>query len=257
MYPARWFPVAGYTTDRFAADMRITVPAGYTVVGSGIDSHQTAGDKNTFEFKFDRPSFPGSIAVVKGDPVKVAVRRRDHHRCISAGRKPSMAQAYGEEIGKQMSYFTGTFGLPPYANLTVVETEAGAPNGYAAPGMIFLSPRGIGKQLNSRLLANQVSRQWWEEQVSPATRNHIWLTNGLAAYSELLWTEHAAGAGAMERSVARHDGGSADGGQRAHHPVVAPGGLFARVLGAHREQGRGRAAHAALRHRRRQVLSER
>ena len=41
-----------------------------------------------------------------------------------------------------MSYFTGMFGLPPYANLTVVETEAGAPNGYAAPGLIFLAPRG-------------------------------------------------------------------------------------------------------------------
>ena len=52
-----------------------------------------------------------------------------------------MAQAYGDEIGKMMSYFTGTFGLPPYANLTVVETEAGAPNGYAAPGLIFLAPR--------------------------------------------------------------------------------------------------------------------
>ena len=26
MYPARWFPVNGYTTDRFAAEMRITVP---------------------------------------------------------------------------------------------------------------------------------------------------------------------------------------------------------------------------------------
>ena len=28
MYPARWFPVSGYSTDRFAADMRITVPHG-------------------------------------------------------------------------------------------------------------------------------------------------------------------------------------------------------------------------------------
>ncbi len=38
MYPARWFPVSGYTTDRFAADMRITVPMGYTVLGSGLDT---------------------------------------------------------------------------------------------------------------------------------------------------------------------------------------------------------------------------
>ena len=43
MYPARWFPVSGYTTDRFAAEMHITVPTGYTVLGSGIDTSQTAG----------------------------------------------------------------------------------------------------------------------------------------------------------------------------------------------------------------------
>jgi tetratricopeptide (TPR) repeat protein len=100
-----------------------------------------------------------------------------------------------------MSYFTGMFGIPPYANMAVVETEAGAPNGYAAPGMIFLSPGGIGSQPNQKLLANQVSRQWWEETVSPTTRNHLWLTNGLAAYSELLWAEHLNGAGAMESQL--------------------------------------------------------
>jgi hypothetical protein len=38
MYPARWFPVSGYTTDRFAAEMHITVPAGYTALGTGMDS---------------------------------------------------------------------------------------------------------------------------------------------------------------------------------------------------------------------------
>jgi hypothetical protein len=133
MYPARWFPVSGYTTDRFAADVRVTVPAGYTVLGSGMDSRQAAGDKNVFEFKFEHPSFPGSIAVVKGDPVKVpseGVTTSLYFR----GPEADMAQAYGDLTGKAMSYFTGMFGLPPYANLTVVETEEGAPNGYAAPG---------------------------------------------------------------------------------------------------------------------------
>src|SRR5579872_5223417 len=65
MYPARWFPVSGYTTNRFGADMKVTVPMGYAVLGSGMDSHQTAGDKNQYEFKMERHSFPGSIAVVK------------------------------------------------------------------------------------------------------------------------------------------------------------------------------------------------
>jgi len=202
MYPARWFPVSGYTTDRFAANIRVTVPAGYTVLGSGLDSHAPAGDKTAYEFRFERTSFPGSIAVVKGDPVKVqseGVTTSLYFRGPEAG----MAQAYGDDMGKVMSYFTGLYGIPPYANLTVVETEDGAPNGYASPGMIFLSPKGIGREPSDKLLANEISRQWFEEMVSPASRNHIWLTNGLAAYSELLWTEHTAGKGAMETQL--HD----------------------------------------------------
>ena len=200
MYPGRWFPVAGYTTDRFASDLRITVPAGYAAVGSGIDSHTENGDKSTFSFQFARPSFPGSIAIVKGEPAKVqqdGVTTSIYFRDAEA----NMTQAYGEEVGKQMAYFTGMFDLPPAANLTVVETEDGAPNGYAAPGLIFLAPRTIGTQVNSKVIANQVSRQWWEELVSPTTRNHLWLSNGLAAYSELLWTAQAVSPAAAESAL--------------------------------------------------------
>jgi len=93
---------------------------------------------------------------------------------------------------KIMTHFTSLFGLPPYANLTLVETEAGSPNGYAAPGFVFLAPgANRGTRANSKVLANEISRQWWEELVSPVTRNHLWLENGLATYSELLWTEHS------------------------------------------------------------------
>jgi len=35
LYPGRWFPMNGYGIDRFTAEMHITVPEGYTVIGSG------------------------------------------------------------------------------------------------------------------------------------------------------------------------------------------------------------------------------
>ncbi|HUP04065.1 MAG TPA: M1 family aminopeptidase [Bryobacteraceae bacterium] len=203
MYPARWFPVAGYTTDRFAADFRITVPNGYSAIASGFDAAPTsANGKITTEFKFDNRSFPGSIAVVQGNPVRVQ-SEGSTSSIYFRGPEADMAQTYGDETGKQMSWFTATFGLPPTANLKLIETEDGAPNGYAAPGLIFLSPKGIGTRLNARALANQVSRQWWEELVSGVTRNHIWLTNGLAAYSELLWLEQESGKAAMQTAL--HD----------------------------------------------------
>mgnify|MGYP003349640984 CR=1 FL=1 len=53
-------------------------------------------------------------------------------------KTPDMAQAYGEEFGKAMNYFTGVFGLPLRKDLTVVETDNGTPNGYAAPGVVLL-----------------------------------------------------------------------------------------------------------------------
>lgn len=200
MYPSRWLPVSGYTTDRFAANMRVTVPAGYVVIASGVGTHMPVGDKIAYEFQFARPSFPANFAVVKGDPVKVqseGVTTSVYFRDAEA----SVAQAYGDETGKVMSYFTGMFGLPPYADLTLVETEAGAPNGYAAPGLVFLAPKGIGTQPNGKLLANQVARQWFEDLVSPTSRNHLWLTNGPATYAEALWTEHTAGKAAMQSQM--------------------------------------------------------
>jgi hypothetical protein len=202
MYPARWFPVSGYTVDRFTANMHVTVPSGYQVVASGLGSSQPAADgKTAFSFQFDKPSFPGSIAVVQGDPLKV--NSEGATTSLYFRQKQSMANAYGDETGKIMTFLSGLYGLAPRANLTLVETEDGTPNGYSAPGIIFLSPRGIGNQVAGRLLANQISRQWWEDLVSPINRDHLWLENGSARYAEMLWDEHANGPAAFDQDL--HD----------------------------------------------------
>jgi Peptidase family M1 domain len=200
LYPARWFPVSGYTTDRFSADLNLTVPSGARAVAAGIETSAPAGDKTTYTFQFSRASFPGSIAVVTAAPVKSNVEGITTTLYFRDGEK-DMAGSYGEEISKILNYFTGLYGIAPYANLTVVETDAGAPSGYAAPGILFLSPGGIGKSVNPRLLANQISRQWFEQQVSPTSRDHLWLENGLANYSEALWVEHDNGAAAFESQM--------------------------------------------------------
>lgn len=198
MYPARWFPVAGYTADRFTSDLRITVPNGYQALGPGIGRQETvAGGKLLYSFKYDNASFPGSIAVVTGEPNRVSsegVTSEFYFR----GAEKQLAAVYGQEAGKVMTYLTSIYGLPPQANLAFVETEEGAANGYSAPGLVFLSPAGIGKQLNTRLLTNQIARQWWTGLVSPASRTALWLTTGMARYSELLYLEHTNGPSSFE-----------------------------------------------------------
>jgi aminopeptidase N len=201
LYPARWFPVSGYSNNRFMADIRITTPADYRVVGNGDMKTDRAKDGGTtFSFHYDKAGFPGSIAVVKGDPVRVS-SEGINSQVYFRGDKAAFAQAYGEETGKIITFFSSEYGLAPSANLALVETEDGAVNGYSAPGIIFLSPGTITKQVNTRLLSNQLARQWWGVLVSPTTRNHLWLQNGPARFSELLYTEHTAGTATMEADL--------------------------------------------------------
>ena len=202
LYPARWFPVNDYTVDRYDADLRISVPTGNKVLASGDESSdRAAGDKTTYSFRYTHASFPGSIAVVRDEPVRVA--SNGVNTTLFFREKKNMANAYGEEISKVMTFLAGVYGPPPRANLTVVETENGTPNGYSAPGLLFLSPKGIGDQVGVRLLANQIARQWWGTLVSPSSRNHIWLQNGNARYAEMLYLEHTSGPAALEQDV--HD----------------------------------------------------
>ena len=196
LYPSRWFPMHDYQVDRYTAKMKISVPEGYRVLGSGRELKESSSGKEVYTFEVTQPAFPGSIGVVKGEGLRVSsegVTSNVYFRKASA-----MARQYGDDIGKILTWETSLYGLAPSANLAVMETEDGAPNGYSAPGVLFFSPRGIGQQVNTRLIANQLSRQWLGNMVGPATRNHIWIINGLARYTEMLWLEHSAGPSALE-----------------------------------------------------------
>lgn len=200
MYPSRWFPVAGYTSDRYKSEFVITVPEGYTVVSGGLETTKKEGGKATTTCSFNSPGFGGSLAIVQGEGKKVSsggVNSLSYFR----GESAAAADSWGEETGKVLGLLTTQFGIAPASSLVLVETEEGAPNGYASPGMLFLSPRGIGKEANSKLLANQLARHWYGILTSPASRNHLWITNGMARYAELLHTEQTAPAGAVETEV--------------------------------------------------------
>ncbi|MBV9612950.1 MAG: hypothetical protein JO091_10785, partial [Acidobacteriaceae bacterium] len=201
LYPARWFPVNGYTVNRFTADLHITTPSEYRVIAGGdLKTDRAAGGRTIYSFHSEKPSFPGSIAIEKDEGLRVSSEGVTTNVFFRAPQN-AHARDYGEEAGKMLTFFTSEYGLAPQANLALVETEAGAVNGYSAPGVIFLAPASISERVNTRVLANQISRQWWGVLVSPASRNHLWLENGPARFSELLYLEHTAGANAMDSDL--------------------------------------------------------
>ena len=60
LYAGRWFPMVGYLTDRFTAEIHVTIPAGYRVIGSGSTGspHSAAGGMR-IQFQLDQAQLPG------------------------------------------------------------------------------------------------------------------------------------------------------------------------------------------------------
>lgn len=196
LYPGRWFPVSGYTSDRYTMELTVDTPQGYKAISSGVELQQGAATR----FLSAQPGFGGSVAIVPAGSRKVTAQgiTTDFY---FRGDAQAQAQAWGEEIGKVMVYLTSVFGTPQQANMTVVETGNGAPAGYSAPGVLFVASSAAGREPSQRLLANQITRQWYGNLVSPAGRNHVWIANGTAKYAEILYQEHVNGAGVMEGEI--------------------------------------------------------
>ncbi len=196
LYPARWFPMNGYTVDRFQMELSVQAPAGFNVLTSGLAMPGPGGNV----FKSTSPGIYGSLALVQGSAQKVPAEGVSTDVWFR-GDRAGVVQAYGEETGKIMTFLTSLYGIPPVRDLVLVETGEGAPNGYAAPGLLFLSPAGIGRQPSQRLLANQITRQWFGCMITPANRNHIWIMNGLARYAELLYLAQVNGPSVLDSEI--------------------------------------------------------
>lgn len=200
LYPARWFPVNGAEADQFTSNIKIEVPAGFTAVGSAFGLKSDTPNGTRFAFDFTQDSFPGSVAIVTSEPVSVSTTS-GAMRVFPNTISEDLARDYGQAAGEMVDFFRDIFGPPYSGSLTIVETGQYTPDGYAAPGLIFMSPYGLRTSLNRRLLARQVAHQWWRTMVTPGNRSHLWLDYGFAWYAALLETEAVEGAEAFDAAI--------------------------------------------------------
>ena len=201
LYPARWFPVTGYGVSRFAASLRITVPSDETVIASGraLAPLRQPG-KVTYTYEFDERSFPGTVLAGKYVVQPATAVGADIALYLKPGHE-NLAASYGEAAGKIQAFFSEKFGGLPSGHLAVVEIADGTVGGYTAPGVVAIAARGFSTPVNYRLLAHEISRQWWRGLLSPASPDDAFLDEGLATYSAAMYVEEAAGQAAFEDTM--------------------------------------------------------
>jgi aminopeptidase N len=205
LYSGRWFPLStpGLFTARFTAEMHITVPAGYTVVGSGAATKKpTSAGGTEFSFVWSKPGFPGTIVAGKFLPAITASGVSNIHVYVTEKRKAGAAE-FAALAGREFEFLTSIFGQPESGRINIVELPEDALYSAWAPEMVALPGNRIvdNTAASHRLLANMLAHQWWGSEVSPATLNDAWITNGMSRYGELMYLEDSAGKNAFQTAI--------------------------------------------------------
>ncbi len=200
LYPGRWFPMTGLFTNRFTSEMHIRVPGDERVVGSGSGvaaQKSLPGNRTEFTFKWTKPGFPGTIIAGKFiDPITAG-----NMRVYVTEKHKEFAHDFASTGEREYLYMAGIFGQPESTHMNLVELPDDAVSAAWAPEIAAIAGNRIAARNEQRLLSNTLAHQWWGSQISPATMNDAWITNGMSRYAELLYLEDSAGKNAFQSAI--------------------------------------------------------
>jgi len=194
LYPGKWFPLAGYDTDRFSATVTAALPPPFGLVASGVPT-ASAGSGNTvvYTYKQVTPSFPGSVLVTPLHATTLHAGALTANFYFAQDVPADLVRQYGDAAGKVYQFLSDRFGPAPANTLHFIELPDDSLPSFASPNMVFLSHHSIGTGLNYRLLTDEIAQEWFGDKVSPATLNDAWMQYGAARFAELLYVEQTAG----------------------------------------------------------------
>ena len=205
LYPARWFPMNGYLTDRFTAEIRFRVPQGMRVLASGAEgaakSTTLANGKpaDEYHFKWDKPGFPGTV--IAGRFVAPVTAGAGNVKVYLTVAHQASGNQFAQAAAREYDFFTDNFGAAETPHLNVVELPDDTLPAVWAPELAAILGSRVGDKNGARLLANTIAHQWWGSEVSPRTLNDAWITNGMARYGELMYLEDENGKNALHTAM--------------------------------------------------------
>lgn len=208
-----WFPCDDTPDEKALYDIRISTDNPFTVIANGqLVNKRRRGSRTNWHYRVLNPMATYLATVQVGEYQRLSlgsVPAAGGAVSVDAWYPHAKRQPVSVDFADQarmLQLYSELFGPYPFPGYQVVITEDPLEIPLEAQGLsIFGTNHADGQHSWERLIAHELSHQWFGNSLGLAQWEDIWLNEGFACYCEWLWFEHAHGIPAQENARRHYD----------------------------------------------------
>jgi aminopeptidase N len=190
---ATWYPANDHPSDEALYDISVTVPAGWTAVASGTPSGSTTSAAGvTYRYTSADPVATYLVTLAIGHYTKVTATGPGGVP-ITSWLRTGKDEAYAPAVARLpelLTWLTDHYGPYPFPTAGVVFVDS--ESAMETQQMVTMGAKATGTVPNipetTEVLLHELSHQWFGDSVTPDDWLGLWLNEGFAMYTEMLWT---------------------------------------------------------------------
>ena len=201
-----WFPCFDYPGQLATSEIRVRVPKPYQAISNGeLVETVEEGDCKIFHWaqKEVHPSYLMTLAIGDFDEIRDEWEGIPVTYYTQKGRKDDAQRTMGK-TPQMLAFFSDRFGyryaFPKYAQVCIKDFTFGGMENTSCTLLTdrcLIDERAALDNTNSEMLvAHELAHQWFGDLLVINHWSHAWVKEGMATYSEVLWTNNQYGADA-------------------------------------------------------------
>jgi len=198
-----WFPCFDYPGQLATSEIRVRVPEQYLAIANGELVETIAdGDAKIYHWVQQQvhPTYLMTLAVGDFAEIRDEWNGKPVTYYVQKGREADARRTMGK-TPRMMAFFSEKYGYPyPFPKYAQVCVDDFIFGGMENTSTTLLTDRcllderaAIDNRTSESLVAHELAHQWFGDLVVIKHWSHAWLKEGMASYSEVMWTEHEYG----------------------------------------------------------------